>query len=193
MILGLFRPSMYHCVLNSASLKVYLHRPRSRLAYSPMECVSECAPPPQEQPGDDRQRSYDFHTAKILEAANAAIDLFALPSPVVMHTPLVICGLTLAILAQISACTFVLKGADYVAGRDRVRLGLGAVKEFSEVWPVGRKTMKEVKAIAREVLSLQSLVETRNSTHGLASDRATDTQAQFGDVFCTQYFGITEI
>jgi hypothetical protein len=158
-----------------------------------MECVSECAPPPPEQPGDDRQRSYDFHTAKILEAANAAINLFALPSPLVMHTPLVICGLTLAILAQISACTFVLKGADYVAGRDRVRLGLGAVKEFGEVWPVGRKTMKEVKAIAREVLPLQSLVETRNSTHGLASDRATDTQAQFGDVFCTEYLGIAEI
>jgi hypothetical protein len=110
-----------------------------------------------------------------------------------MHTPLVICGLTLAILAQISACTFVLKGADYVAGRDHVRLGLGAVKEFSEVWPVGRKTMKEVKAIAREALSLQSLVETRNSTHSLALDRAMDTQAQFGDVFCAEYLGIAGI
>ena len=158
-----------------------------------MECVSECAPPPPEQPGDDRQRSYDFHTTKILGAANAAIDLFALPSPVVMHTPLVICGLTLAILAQISACTFVLKDADYVAGRDRVRLGLGAVKEFGEVWPVGRKSVKEVKVIAREVLSLQSLVETRNSTLALASDRAADTQPQFGDVFCTEYLGIAEI
>ena len=158
-----------------------------------MECVSECAPPPPEQPGDDRQRSYDFHTTKILEGANTAIDLFALPSPIVMHTPLVICGLTLSILAQISACTFVLKGADYVAGRDRVRLGLGAVKEFSEIWLVGHKTMKEVKVIAREVLSLQSPVERRQSTHSLASDLATDTQVQFGDVFSTEYPGLAEI
>jgi hypothetical protein len=193
MIFELISTSTYHRVLSPASLKVYLHRPRSRLAYSAVECVSECAPPPPEQPGDDRQRSYDFHTTKILEAANAAIDLFALPSPVVLHTPLVICGLTLAILAQISACNFVLKGADYVAGRDRVRLGLGAVKEFSEVWPVACKTMKEVKVIAREVLSVQSLVETRNGAHGLSSDRATDTQGQFGNVFCTEYLGIAEI
>jgi hypothetical protein len=153
-----------------------------------MECVSECAPPPPEQLGDDRQRSYDFHTTKILEAANAAIDLFALPSPVFMHTPLVICGLTLSILAQISACTFVLKGAAYVAGRDRVRLGLGAVKEFGEVWPLGRKTMKEVKVIAREVLSLQNLVEKRNSVHGLTLDRATDAQTQFDDVLVLQKY-----
>jgi hypothetical protein len=90
----------------------------------------------------------------VLEAAEAGIGLFTLPSPFTKHTPLVICGLTLAILSQVSACRFKLKGPGYTAARDRVRLGLAAIKAMGEVWTIGSITVKEVQIIARETLSL---------------------------------------
>ncbi|KAK9244204.1 hypothetical protein V1506DRAFT_461529 [Lipomyces tetrasporus] len=137
-----------------STLKVYLHRPRSQLAYDPIERTSKCAPPPSDKSVAERQRAYDFHTTKVLEAAEAGIGLFTLPSPFTKHTPMVICGLTLAILAQVSACRFKLKGPGYTAARDRVRLGLAAIKAMGEVWTIGSITVKDLQIIARETLSL---------------------------------------
>lgn len=136
-------------------MKVYLHRPRSQLAYGPIERISKCAPPPCEKSVAEQQRAFDFHTTKVLEAADAGIGLFTLPSPFITHTPLVICGLTLSILAQISACCFKLKGAKYTAARDRVRLGLRAIKTLGDVWTIGHISATEIQNIARESLSLQ--------------------------------------
>ncbi|KAI9679757.1 MAG: hypothetical protein M1817_004771 [Caeruleum heppii] len=100
---------------------------------------------------------YDIHTTKALEAAQAGLGLFTLPGPFIMHTPLVLCGLTLSMLAQISACTYVLSGMEYSKARDRVRLGLGVVKAFAEVWPLGGKAVNEVRTIATAVLSTQTV------------------------------------
>jgi hypothetical protein len=136
-------------------LKVSLHRPRSQLAYGPIERISKCAPPPCDKSVAEQQRAYDFHTTKVLEASEAGIGLFTLPSPFIKHTPLVICGVTLSILAQISACRFKLKGPRYTAARDRVRLGLRAIKILGEVWAIGHITVREIQNIALETLSLQ--------------------------------------
>ena len=152
----IFHIILQHQELTAAfRLKVFLHRPLSQLGYSLIESTSKCAPPPSDKSTAKRHRAYDLHTSKVLEAAEAGIGIFTLPGPFTTHTPLVICGLTLCLLAQISACRFILKGPAYTAGRDRVRLGLAAIKVLGEVWTIGANTVKEVQAIAREVLSLQ--------------------------------------
>ena len=136
------------------SLKVYLHRPRSQLFYSPVERVSKCATPPLGASIAEQQGAYDLHTAKALEASEVGIGLFTLPGPIIKHTPMVICALTMSILAQLSACRLKLRGAEYTACRNRVRLGLGVIKAFGETWPIGRITVKELQVIARDTLSL---------------------------------------
>ena len=103
---------------------------------------------------EEQQRAYDFHTTKVLQASESAIGLFTLPTPFLKHTPLVICSMTLSLLAQIAACRLKLKGLLYNAARDRIRLGLGVIKTMGEVWPVAQKTVKEVQIIAREALLL---------------------------------------
>ncbi|KIN00207.1 hypothetical protein OIDMADRAFT_164438 [Oidiodendron maius Zn] len=133
---------------------VYLHRPRSLLTYGSVEQTSKCAPPPSEKSVEEQQRAYDFHTTKVLQASESAIGLFTLPTTFLKHTPLVICSMTLLLLAQIAACRLKLKGLVYNAARDRIRLGLGVIKTMGEVWPVAQKTVKEVQIIARETLSL---------------------------------------
>jgi hypothetical protein len=141
-------------LLNICSARVYLHRPRSQLTYGSVERTSKCAPPPSEKSVEEQQRAYDFHTTKVLEASESAIGLFTLPAPFLKRTPLVICSLTLSLLAQIAACRLRLKGVVYTAARDRIRLGLGVIKTLGEVWPVAQKTVKEVQIIARETLSV---------------------------------------
>jgi hypothetical protein len=103
----------------------------------------------------------------VLEAAEAGTGLFTLPSSFTTLSPLAICGLTLLILAQISACRFKLKGAEYKAARDRVRLGLGAIKALGEVWTIGQVTVDEIRVIARDVLSLQRLCDDPTSINGV--------------------------
>lgn len=146
-------------VLTVYRLKVYLHRPRSQLAYGAIERSSRCAQPPSEKLIEEEQRAFDFHTTKVLEAAEAGTGLFTLPIAFIRHSPLAICGLTLLLLAQMSACRFKLKGAEYKAARDRVRLGLGAIKALGEIWPIGQVTVREIQTIARDVLSLQKSAE----------------------------------
>ena len=67
---------------------------------------------------------------------------------------MVICGVVLAVLAQLSACSYVLQDAEYEAARNRIRLGIGTLKEFGKTWPVGNQSLIEVKGIAREVFAI---------------------------------------
>lgn len=136
-------------------LLVFIHRPLSRLYHSPIEQISSCAPPPlPHQLTGEEDRTYWLHTKKTLEAAEAAINLYTLPCPILSHTPLGICGLALSTLANLSACAYILTGPEWYRTRDRIRLGLGGLKAFGEVWAVSRRTEKETKMIARSVFAL---------------------------------------
>jgi hypothetical protein len=97
-----------------------------------------------------------MHTAKALEAIEASIMLFALPSPHIKHSPLVTCSLALAVMAQVSSCNHVLKpGSEvYAASRDRIRLGLGALKAQVSAWGLAKRSVKEVASVARELLCI---------------------------------------
>ena len=109
---------------------------------------------------EEQQRSYDFHTTKVLEASDSAIDLFTLPFPFLRRTPLLVCSLTLSLLAQIAACRLKPKGVVYAAARNRIRLGLAVIKTLGEVWPIAQKTVKELQIIAREGLFIPKSTDT---------------------------------
>jgi len=135
-------------------IQVFLHRPRSRLLHSPVETLAKCAPPsPPEVIPPAKQHIYWLSTRKTLSAAEGALRIFTLPTPLVNHTPLVICGVALSILAQLSACSYVLHGAEYEAARSRIRLGIGTLREYGRTWPVGSQTLGEIKMIARDVFA----------------------------------------
>ncbi|TGO59956.1 hypothetical protein BOTNAR_0153g00100 [Botryotinia narcissicola] len=150
------------------TLLVVIHRPLSRLYHSPLEKISSCAPPPPTSPptGNEDLTRW-LHTKKTIEAAQTAMNLYVLPSPILLHTPLGICGITKATLANLSACAYVhnSRGDDRERGgnfersnewkmaRDRIRLGLGATKVLAGVWEGARGTERELKIIARGVFA----------------------------------------
>lgn len=95
--------------------------------------------------------------------------LFALPAPMIKHSPTVTCALALAIMAQVSGCNYILKSCDrkkpddlekakcrteeYEMGRDRVRLGVGALKAAMHLWPLAKRSVREVVGVSRELLT----------------------------------------
>lgn len=111
-----------------------------------------------------------MHTKKTLDAADAAISLYALPSPILFHSPLGLCGIALSLLAQLSGCCYVLHDVEWKAVRDRIRLGLGCLKAFGEVWQASRRTERETKEIARGVFGNVGSTGSANANASLPVD-----------------------
>ncbi|KAH9213043.1 hypothetical protein DL95DRAFT_463377 [Leptodontidium sp. 2 PMI_412] len=160
-----------HLIVNTE--KLLLHRPYSHIPYSPLETRSKCTPLETTRDSRTLQQSLAMHTAKALEALSTSITLFALPGDNVMHSPVATCALALAVMAQVGACRWYGSGCGvgkrgrdgkeererderrergYREGRDRVRLGLGALRAGTKVWGLARRSLGEVVGVARELL-----------------------------------------
>ncbi|KAF2094421.1 hypothetical protein NA57DRAFT_13940, partial [Rhizodiscina lignyota] len=136
---------------------VDMHRFLSTLVYSPIEAISSCAPPPPPnapQQGEDRDAF--THTKKILLAIERMTALLTLPTNMAAHTPFTICMVATVTIGHLSACNHVLKGEQLKIARERIRVAIGALEAFAEVWPRGKKVLREVKLVARELLGLDS-------------------------------------
>lgn len=127
-----------------------------------------------------RQKAYALHTNKTLSCLETLLGMMALPTPILKHTPLIICGVAMAIMGQMAACNLVLESNKAAEGRERIRLGIGALKEFTEVWPLGRRTNLEMKAIGRELLNI-----TNANGIGTTTETLLDHEDEFRTVTAT--------
>ncbi|KAH8799690.1 hypothetical protein F5884DRAFT_810890 [Xylogone sp. PMI_703] len=135
--------------------KMLVHRPYSQLHFSEIEAKSKCTPPSHKMETRTIQKSIAMHTAKTLEAIEAVFLLFALPTPHIKHSPTVTCGLALIIMAQVSVCSHIWKqGEMYNVGRDRVRLGLGAIRTAMGIWGMARRSARELVSVSKELLGI---------------------------------------
>jgi hypothetical protein len=131
------------------------HRQLSTLAYNPVESNSSCSPrPPPGRVDDVYYGEENVHTAKILAAIERMTNLLTLPTKVSLHTPFTICIVATITIAHLSACKYVLQGEALKTARERIRVAMGALETFAEVWPRGKRVVREVKIIARELLRL---------------------------------------
>lgn len=143
----------------SFRMMLYIHRPLSQLYQVPTESISNCASLPSTcGTNRDENASHWLHTRKCLEAARTAVELYALPIPIFEHSPLGIHDIVLSILANTSACAYVLQSTDWYHTRERIRLGLGGLKKFGEVWATSRQMEREMKRIARGALYMSQSV-----------------------------------
>ena len=99
-----------------------------------------------------------MHTAKIMRAIERMTDLLTMPVRIGVLTPFTSCMIAKVTIAHLSACRFVLREQpeQLKVARERIRVAMGALEIFAEVWPKGKATVSEVKTIARELLSLGS-------------------------------------
>ncbi|KAG8406080.1 hypothetical protein J3459_017459 [Metarhizium acridum] len=86
-----------------------------------------------------------------VNASKASVELFTLSASPTTHTPFIMCMGSMAAATYISACEYYLKGSEYAHAKDRVRVFLGALRAFEDIWPQARKWSGEVKLMAKAV------------------------------------------
>lgn len=111
---------------------------------------------------------------------------------------MIVCGVVLSILAQLSACSYVLQGPQCDAARNRIRLGIGTLKEYGKIWPVGHQSLIEVKKIAREVFAMAVSRKIQIEEPDFLSDamqlsEPLDIQSYFDEFGALDYFSVLDI
>lgn len=129
-----------------------MHRPFSSLTYSAEEMSTEAflSPTPFVMPPKSGRIA---HTARALKAVEMQTKLLAIPCPVEKHNVFTMCINAQLAAVQISACNNLLEDRALSIARDRVRLSIGSLNAMGSIWPLGKKMVKEVRAIARSNLS----------------------------------------
>ncbi|KAJ5388824.1 hypothetical protein N7509_011365 [Penicillium cosmopolitanum] len=136
-------------IVNGAS--IYLNFPRSDLLSSPA-VASEviCG---HHGPISVPAFSHHAHAMKAVKAASELSTLAAMRLPVERHTPFFICALTLSSIVQLAACS-VKAGQMPDPSRDRIGLTIGVFRSLARTWAISQSIMRQIKAVARDVLEL---------------------------------------
>ncbi|KAJ5097904.1 hypothetical protein N7532_004905 [Penicillium argentinense] len=136
-------------IVNGAS--IYLNFPRSDLLSSPA-VASEviCG---HHGPISVPAFSHHAHAMKAVKAASELSTLAAMRLPVERHTPFFICALTLSSIVQLAACS-VKAGQMPDPSRDRIGLTIGVFRTLARTWAISQSIMRQIKAVARDVLEL---------------------------------------
>lgn len=96
-----------------------------------------------------------LHTARTIAAANTISKLITLPTPLIKHTPFFTCFVALASIVHLSACSWLLSGDEAFLAKERIRLGVGALKVMESCWAVAETVAAQVGVVAREVFREQ--------------------------------------
>lgn len=118
------------------------------------------------------QEAAALHTTRCLRSIEAQIRLLALPARSFCHSPFAVCMVSTGTIPLLSACTYLFTGKKLATARNQIRLSIGCLKSFAQVWPRGAKILLEMQMIAREALKINTPEET-----GLSSASATSTSA----------------
>jgi hypothetical protein len=136
-------------VVNGAA--IYLHFPRSDLLSSPaMAAEVICG---HHGPCSIPAFSHHAHAMKAVKAASEISSLASIRMPVVKHTPFFICALVMSSIVQLAACS-VKAGQMPDPSRDRLTLTIGVFKSLGRTWAISQVIVRQIKAVARDVMSL---------------------------------------
>jgi len=127
------------------------HRPFSSLSYSAEELTTEAFTPAVPVMGISKN-GRSVHTARTLKACDMQTRLLAIPCAIERHSVFTICIVASIAAAQIAACSILQDHALSIA-RDRVRLSIGFLNATGALWPLARKMAKEVRFVARRMLT----------------------------------------
>ncbi|KAL4879891.1 hypothetical protein BJY04DRAFT_219696 [Aspergillus karnatakaensis] len=140
---------------------VDLNRQFSTLHQTPLESLSRRtprAPPPSSFHMNSQSQSQPceqnlvMHTTKVLTAISKMHTLLTLPIELTTHTPFTICMISNTAIAHLAAYKWVYGYQERKIERGRIRLVIAILKELGAVWPLGRRTVEEVVAVARDVI-----------------------------------------
>ncbi|EXL63319.1 hypothetical protein FOCG_01674 [Fusarium oxysporum f. sp. radicis-lycopersici 26381] len=169
---------MYTCL-------AYIHRPFSTLRYDPIEGISTCGSPPpplllglSSGGGLNRQS----HLQKLLQAIRKQNQcLIILPLGSAQLSPFVICMVACCTIAHLVACKSALPEDEAEVARSRIRVCLGTLRHYEDIWPRAKKILLELKRIANSILQTETATLHYQPAYTEVSANHQDTT--LGDLF----------
>ncbi|PWY89809.1 hypothetical protein BO70DRAFT_129255 [Aspergillus heteromorphus CBS 117.55] len=142
---------MFQATMMVNGSSIYLHFPRSDLLSSPAVAAEVICG--HHGPLSIPAFSHHAHAMKAVKAASEISNLASIRMPVVKHTPFFICSLVLSSMVQLAACS-VKAGQMPDPSRDRLTLTIGVFKTLARTWAISQSIMRQIKAVARDVMDL---------------------------------------
>ncbi|KAI8667921.1 Zn(2)-C6 fungal-type domain-containing protein [Fusarium keratoplasticum] len=134
----------------------YIHRPLSTLRYNVAEDISSCgSPPPPLASATGVGSALDgrTHLEKLLEAIQKQNQcLITLPVEAVQISPFTICMIACCTIAHLVACKSALGPREANVARSRIRVCIGTLRHYEDVWPRAKKILRELKCIAHLIM-----------------------------------------
>ncbi|KAL3481731.1 fungal-specific transcription factor domain-containing protein [Aspergillus californicus] len=130
---------------------MYLHFPRSDLVATvpgATRVIRQQHVPP--------VSTRNTHGQRALVASKQLSKLAAMQVPVQKHTPFFVCAIVFAALVQLSACSLHQVYGPPDRYRDHVSLTIGILKALGPMWELAQVTLRSIKYMAAEILSLDS-------------------------------------
>jgi hypothetical protein len=95
----------------------------------------------------------EIQTTKVIEAANSITKLIKLPTPLLNHTPMFTCAITLAAIIHLSAYALNHTSPESTGMKRSLELSIAALKQFREVWEIAGAVLQQVRALSTDVFT----------------------------------------
>ncbi|KAJ4030509.1 hypothetical protein NW761_000088 [Fusarium oxysporum] len=162
-----------------------MYTPFSTLRYDPIEGISTCGSPPPPLflgvsggGGLNRQS----HLQKLLQAIRKQNQcLIILPLGSAQLSPFVICMVACCTIAHLVACKSALPKDEAEVARSRIRVCLGTLRHYEDIWPRAKKILLELKRIANSIL--QTEMATLHYQPAYTEVFANQQDTTLGDLF----------
>ncbi|RSL40869.1 hypothetical protein CEP53_013111 [Fusarium sp. AF-6] len=134
----------------------YIHRPLSTLRYNVAEDISSCGSPPPplaSATGVGSLLDGRTHLQKLLEAIQKQNQcLITLPVEAVQISPFTICMIACCTIAHLVAYKSALGPREADVARSRIRVCMGTLRHYEDIWPRAKKILRELKCIAHTIM-----------------------------------------
>ncbi|KAH6977481.1 hypothetical protein BKA56DRAFT_487629 [Ilyonectria sp. MPI-CAGE-AT-0026] len=148
---GKFDEMMFQAFMMAHAISILLHQPHSQLDPSLTSYIDACAPTTPAVSSD----AFNAHTKHTIRSANELSKLIGHRVSLLTHTHFFAYMVTLAATIHLSEWTlsFVPHNDDNL--RQRIRLSIGVLSEYAQVWPAAAHLGMQVKRIAQDIYQVK--------------------------------------
>jgi hypothetical protein len=166
----------------------YIHRPLSNLQHDPAEDLSSCGtPPPPLVPSMIATGAFNHrtHSEKLFQAVrNQNQCLTLLPLGAAQLSPFLICMIACCTIAYLVACKSGFTPEEVEVARSRIRVCLGTLMHYEDIWPRAKNILRELRVIANALMRGDACPRPL----GVGFDTVSEQDAMISNIFDAEWF-----
>ncbi|KAJ5186444.1 hypothetical protein N7449_011208 [Penicillium cf. viridicatum] len=153
----------------------YIHRPLSNLQHDPAEDLSSCGTPPPPLVSSTITTgafNHRTHSDKLFQAIrNQNQCLTILPLGAAQLSPFLVCMIACCTIAYLVACKSGFTPHEVEMARSRIRVCLGTLKHYEDIWPRAKNILHELRVIANALMREDSVLLPPNTGFDLLAEQ----------------------